>query len=281
MAAIAALAALGAAMPSGVGSAGAAQFALPVVQSSSAGVSVEGAGVGSTASCPQTTRLMSGGFDTSLIDSHGPVVVDASAADRDTWQVAANEYGGGSDSIAALANCARGAPPERAVTATVTLDVGSPPASVTAECPNTSEALAGGFITAYDGAAREGDIVYESRRSGDDGWRVSAAHTVGGGPTELTAVAYCAHAPDLVARSHTVQVAAGPEPVRSDATCPTGAFAVSGGFESSVEVGQFTVMAFPVASRPGDVGTWSAAGVYPGLGGPFDFTAYAYCAPAR
>ena len=95
------------------------------------------------------------------------------------------------------------------------------------------------------------------------------------------AVAYCGHAPDLVTQAHTVQIAGGPAPVRSDATCPAGTNAVSGGFSSSVEVGQFTLMAFPAASALRDAQTWSAQGVYPGLGGPFDFTAYAYCAAAR
>jgi hypothetical protein len=258
-----------------------AQFALPAVQSSSTGVSSEGDGVSATASCPQTTRLVSGGFSTSLVDSHGPVVVDASAAGRDTWQVGANEYGGGSDGVTALANCARGAPPEHVSEASASLDVGSPPTSATAQCPNTSEAIAGGFVTSYDGASRAGNVVFESRRVGSDSWRVSAVHAMNGGPTDLTAVAYCGHAPDLVTQAHTVQIASGPAPVQSDATCPAGTNAVSGGFSSSVEVGQFTLMAFPAASSLRDAQTWSAQGVYPGLGGPFDFTAYAYCAPAR
>jgi hypothetical protein len=278
---VAALAGLALAGLIGPTTAHAGQFSLMSVQSSSAGVSAEGAEAAASASCPQTTRPVSGGFDTTLTDSHGPVVVDTSAADRNTWQVAGNEYGCGSDSISALASCARGAPPETAVTATTTVDVDSPPTGVTAQCPNNSEAIAGGFITTYDGAARAGNIVYESRRSGDDAWRVSAVHTFTGDPTGLTAVAYCGHAPKLLTQFHVVQVAAGPDPVRSDATCPAGTSAVSGGFKSSVEVGQFTVMAFPAASRPGGLDTWSASGVYPGLGGPFDFTTYAYCAAAR
>jgi hypothetical protein len=281
---IGALAALGAAVVfvvTGVGIAQGAQFDLLAVQSSSAGVSTEGAGVSAAASCPRTTRRVSGGFSTSLVDSHGPVVVEASAADRDTWVAAANEYGGGGDGIRAFANCARHAPPEHTSLASVTLGSDSPPTSVTAECPNTSEAIAGGFATNYDGAARAGNVVFESRRVGNDAWRVSAIHALNGGPTDLTAVAYCGHAPELLTQAHTVQISSGPDPVESDAACPAGTNAVSGGFSSSVEVGQFTVMAFPAASQLTDGQTWSAQGVYPGLGGPFDFTAYVYCAATR
>jgi hypothetical protein len=163
----------------------------------------------------------------------------------------------------------------------VTLTVDSPPTSVTAQCPSNSEAIDGGFVTTYDGAEFAGNVVYESRRVGDNSWRVSAVHALNGDPTDLTAVAYCGHAPSLSTRSHTVQVATGPDPVESDATCPAGTLAVSGGFESSVETGQFNLMAFPAASELHDSQTWSAQGVYPGIGGPFDFTAYAYCAAAR
>jgi len=265
----------------GVGVAQGSQFDPLTVQSSSAGVSTEGAGVSAAASCPRTTGLVSGGFSTSLVDSHGPVVVEGSAADRDTWVAAANEYGGGADGISAFANCARHAPPEHASRASVTLASDSPPTSVTAECPNTSEAIAGGFATNYDGALRAGNVVFESRRVGDDAWRVSAIHALNGGPTVLTAVAFCGHAPNLVTQANTVQISNGPDPVESDASCPAGTNAVSGGFSSSVEVGQFTVMAFPAASQLTEGQTWSAQGVYPGLGGPFDFTAYAYCAAAR
>src|SRR5947207_6448042 len=140
------MAALGALVVVPAGAAGiaqAGQFALPTVQTSSAGVSTEGDGVSATATCPRTTSLVSGGFATSLTDSHGPVVIDASAADRDNWQAAANEYGVGSDSVTALANCARGAPPEHASLASTTLTTDSPPTSVTAQCPSNSEAIAG------------------------------------------------------------------------------------------------------------------------------------------
>src|SRR5436309_3255593 len=112
MTTIAALGALDALPVVGAGVAQAGQFALPAVQSSSAGISTEGDGVSTAATCPRSTSLVSGGFATSLTGSNGPVVVDASAVDRENWLAAGNEYGGGSDSITALADCARGAPPE-------------------------------------------------------------------------------------------------------------------------------------------------------------------------
>src|SRR5436190_7692105 len=112
MATLAALGAIVALPVAGAGVAQAGQFALPTVQTSSAGVTPVGDGVSTTATCPRSTSLISGGFATSLVDTHGPVVIDASAADRDNWQASANEYGGGPDSFTALANCARGAPPE-------------------------------------------------------------------------------------------------------------------------------------------------------------------------
>lgn len=265
-----------------VGGAQADQLFALSTTSSTVALPAEGATASAQALCPRSTHIVSGGFGTTLSQTHGSAVIDSSTVGRDGWSAAANEFGVGTDTLTSYAECSRAAPPARPETATTTLSIANPVGSATPTCPkNNTTAIAGGFSTTYDGAARAGNIVFESRRDGPGAWRVSAVHALNGGPTDLTAVAYCAHAPDLTERSATVQVS-GQNPVAADATCPAGSSAVSGGFSSStIDMGGLVVPAIPVSSAPADSATWRASAIDPGVGAPFQFTSYAYCVGTR
>jgi hypothetical protein len=154
--------------------------------------------------------------------------------------------------------------------------------SATATCPPGERAIAGGFVTRFNGQSFQGNVVYESRRVRQRKWRTSANHTSGGPPTRLTSIAYCGDSPRLTKRSSTTTLDGSTNPVGgARATCPRGRRVVSGGFKSSTlpfDSGGFSG-AFPRSSRRAAHSrrTWKASGVVR-TSQTFRFKAYAYCA---
>ena len=120
---------------------------------------------------------------------------------------------------------------------TVTATTTSPtlgPVSATATCPKGSKALGGGLLA--QPAPTNNDIlnVLESRRVGDNAWRVSGYRLDSGGVgpvMSLSAEAYCRSGKFKAReRSTTEGILDTPTTALPVATCPVGRAAVGGGF---------------------------------------------------
>jgi hypothetical protein len=243
--------------------------------------SAAGETVAAKAKCPGNKHLVSGGFSTNL-DLDGPIVTRSSAK-HGSWASAGNVFElsiGENYKVTSFAYCAKRAPEEGVEKASTMVHAGGK-GSATAKCPRGTRAIAGGFATRYNGDKITGNLVYESRRLGQRKWRASAVHTFGpqaGGPTKLTAIAYCGDSPRLKTVSDSTHLSKSHPKGSATAKCPHGTRAVSGGFKSTTfqDMGGPT-SAVPRSSRLASARSWrSATGRV--TGGSFKWTAYAYCA---
>lgn len=152
-------------------------------------------------------------------------------------------------------------PPVTVVSATGSTSADNEPVTVTAACPSGLLAVGGGFdspVLLSGGAPTDVNLVYESRRTGQRSWQVSAVRENSGGPgPSLPTIAYAdcrssklsskkpgkkASAAKKKAKkklritelSGSATSAATPgSQVTANASCPTGTKALGGGFSSS------------------------------------------------
>jgi hypothetical protein len=237
--------------------------------------------VAAKATCPGNKHLVSGGFSTNL-DFDGPIMT-RSGAKHGSWASAGNIFElsiGENYKVTSFAYCAQRAP-EESVEKASTMVQPAKLGSATAKCPPGTRAIAGGFATRYNGDKITGNVMYESRRLGQTKWRASAVHTFGpqaGGPTKLTAIAYCGDSPRLKTVSDSTHLSNSHPKGSATAKCPHGTRAVSGGFKGTTiqDMSGFESPA-PRSSRRASARSWkSATGMI--SGGSFKWTAYAYCA---
>ena len=158
-------------------------------------------GVGQTATavatCPNGTRLFSGGFQRTDFTSGGGVYVTESRATSDrSWSVTGHALGGWGGEMAALVYCMAS---RQDLVSEVSADASSPsgPLSLlhlhgyitatTPACPPANQMVSGGFSENGSTAA----FFANGSFNPDGTWSASAFDYFGGAPTRLTAYAYC------------------------------------------------------------------------------------------
>jgi hypothetical protein len=183
--------------------------------------------------------------------------------------------------IAAWSGIAGGALKEKAASTTITQDEESD--SVTASCRRGTTAVAGGFEgTAHEQVVTPQLLPIDSARAGKRQWTSAGAFFLSAGATsgEFTSYAYCDDSkPRLKTRSATTTLAdSGPDAIGSaTAKCKRGSVAVSGGFDSSDFLNNFSGPAiFPLSSRREGKRKWTVSAFNDG-GEAGDLIAYVYC----
>jgi hypothetical protein len=197
-------------------------------------------------------------------------------------------------------------PPVTTVTATKATSADNQQLTVTATCPSGLIAVGGGFLAppVLSGGPTDVNLVYESRRAGEDAWQVSAVRedTDTAGPdVPLTAIVDC-RSTKLVAKkpagkkassakkrakklriteASAAAVAPGVDAAQATATatCPGKTRAIGGGFSSSPTpvATEPEAFAYIWSSHRSSPTTWFAA--ISNVGGTArTVTSYAYCA---
>ena len=199
-------------------------------------------------------------------------------------------------------------PPVTVVSASGSTSTDNQQVTVTASCPPGLIAVGGGFLSPpilVGGSPTDLNIVYESRRSGESAWQVSAVREDASGPgpdLALTATVDCrstrlatkkpsgkkatAAKKKKKRRLTVTEVSASSQSAASSgsqadatATCPTGTQALGGGFSSSPTPQLSGSVAFPIfwTDRRTGPTTWQAALSSSGNVAR-TVTSFAYCA---
>jgi hypothetical protein len=199
-------------------------------------------------------------------------------------------------------------PPVTVVSASQSTSTDGQQVTVTATCPSGLIAVGGGVnapLVIASGGFTDANLIYESRRTGDSGWQVSAAREdVGGSGPSLGLTAYV----DCRSSALTLKKPAGKKATASKkkkkqkltvfevsssgsapdvsgtqasatAACPSGTQALGGGFSSSPAPQLAGPTAFPLfyASYRNTPTSWLAAFTNNGTTAR-SVTSYAYCA---
>ena len=149
--------------------------------------------VTATAACPAGTKIVSGGFEASPVDTVGttPVlyVSESRRASKRRWEASAFSNGNEEGELEAAAYCAKERKP-KARHASTTLDSATPSASVIAHCKRRERVVSGGFGSPDDSGEATPRFL-ASKRMGKRRWKVSAFYGNNGAPIQITAYAYC------------------------------------------------------------------------------------------
>ena len=145
------------------------------------------------ATCPAGTKIVSGGFGASPVDTVGttPVlyVSESRRATKRRWEASAFSNGNEHGELKAAAYCAKGKTP-KARHASTTLDSATPSAKVIARCKRRERVVSGGFGSPDDSGEATPRFL-TSKRVGKRRWAVSAFYGNNGAPIAITAYAYC------------------------------------------------------------------------------------------
>lgn len=149
--------------------------------------------VTATATCPAGTKIVSGGFEASPVDTVGttPVlyVSESRRASKRRWEASAFSNGNEEGELEAAAYCAKEKKP-KARHASTTLDSETPSASVIAHCKRRERVVSGGFGSPDDSGEATPRFL-ASKRMGKRRWKVSAFYGNAGATIQITAYAYC------------------------------------------------------------------------------------------
>ncbi len=190
---------------------------------------------------------------------------------------------------AATASASQGLEPV-SVTKEVTGPTGTV-ATAVARCPRGTRVVSGGYDPGnvyHPNGPATALIVNTSRRAGRRGWKVSAYQLGGGDTVELTATANCStDLGRLMVRTRQITIDArpgNPGAENASAHCPRHFFALSGGFQLSIN-GRSTNPSNspPVSMIIGSravARSWAVTGARMGTGHS-SMTAFAYCYPTR
>ena len=148
--------------------------------------------------------------------------------------------------------------------------------SVTAECPQGSQAISGGFAT------NRGVITLTSKRVGTRGWKVSGFNIdnsgIPGGQAWLAAYAYCkTPGPTIATESKDATVGGGF--LNSIVRCPNNGKALAGGFDGHISGlgGQLTAAGALDSKRTADGHAWTTSSLSVSAPSLATITTYAYC----
>lgn len=194
-----------------------------------------------TATCPVKTRVVGGGYTTSVpsLPNHWLNVYESQRAGGRGWRVSGAQYFAGADSLTAYAYCQALKGKIRSSSAQIALPaIADQGTVVQASCPSGTKALSGGFSAE---AASAGGASYVSRSiaAGGSRWVVDATRLAGSAARSLFSYVYCADVAKPKKFFEDVAVV-GPLGSRHTATapvCPKGTAASGGGFATSTPVG--------------------------------------------
>jgi hypothetical protein len=142
----------------------------------------------------------------------------------------------------------------------------------TATCPSGTKSVGGGFSAPYTGS--NALSVYESFRSSEESWTVTAVDQTG--MNFVIATAYCRRSTRAITdTTGAVAIPAGyPMSATASSTCPANSQLIAGGFQATKSAGNN--FAFPEASVSTTPGTWTVLGVN-NSGTAQAVTSHAYC----
>ena len=152
--------------------------------------------VTATARCPRGTKVISGGFKASPIDTVGdtPVlyVSESRRAGKRKWEASAFSDGNEAGELTATASCDRARKPKARSASTTLSDVppNTPFDAATARCRRGERVVAGGFGSPDDSGSATPKFM-ASKRAGRRRWIASGFYGNIGAPIEITSYAYC------------------------------------------------------------------------------------------
>ena len=157
--------------------------------------------------------------------------------------------------------------------------------TVTATCPGKAKVVGGGFSTStpqLGGGTTPAPVVYESRRSAANQWRVSALEAHGPGGT-VNAYALCekgAKTPSEVTQSTSLSPLGTDFETNTQATCPGGFKAISGGFLVPPAIGANGGIA--IESERVGTSSWQVGAFKNSQSAPPDqMSSFAYCSKEK
>jgi hypothetical protein len=216
-----------------------------------------------TATCPKGTRVVSGGYTTSVpgLPGHWLNVYESQRVGADRWRVSGAQHFAGSDTLTAYAYCQvfKGKLVARSAGAPLPATAGE---SVVAQaiCPSGTKAISGGFSTEA-GTATDTSLVSRSIAAFGNRWVADATTLSGAAARTINAHAYCADT-KVKNRTATVPVVAPANSAQTATTpkCPKGKSARGGGFATSTPVGGLANAALVYETRrAGSLWSTSAA----------------------
>lgn len=254
---------------------------LPPLQTQLANVELPKHGhVSVTAACRPGTEVVSGGFATpDVVYAGGGPYTDVQGAYRDSdrrFIVKAENQAFRTGHAYSYAYCGDIGPVTVAKSRPVAL--GSfEDGTATAHCPDGLTAISGGWRGVAPRGGRAEMVAFRSKRTGTDGWRVSAENQVFKNTQDLIAYAYCAE-------TETAPVAAvkrlrmeGFNLFSAGSSCAAGSQAIAGGFDTATRNGR-SVGASVAASRRKKAGQRWKVTVLNG-NDPRPMKVIAYCVP--
>ena len=208
-------------------------------KTASATVGPSPAAASTTAKCPHSKKVISGGFDNPGFNDTTPgnpglFAYASHKTGSRRWTVAAQNDNDGAGTIIAFAYC-RNAESLKTRSASATVpNTGTQHGTATARCPQGQKAVSGGVDNpdfGTDGGA--GFFPYVSKKSGGRGWTVSV-ELFRPAPATLTAFVHCREGEGVKTRSVSATVpASGSFTGTATAKCKPGETLISGGYSTT------------------------------------------------
>ena len=151
-----------------------------------------------TASCPNGTKAVSGGYRATPVDYVAPTtpvmrIAESRRAGKRKWIVSYFNNGNANASITAYVNCGTGkSPTAREVSESLTDAGGTVVTPIKSRCKRGEQVVAGGFASPEPGKAQA--TIVSTRRRGGRTWLVQARTGLQGAPVVVSAYAYCREA---------------------------------------------------------------------------------------
>jgi hypothetical protein len=233
-----------------------------------------------TARCPAGTRVLGGGYTTSVPSppSHWLDVYESRRAGARGWRVSGSEYFAGSDTLRAYAYCAAIRAKIRARSKRVAIPATADATTVVqALCPKRNIAFSGGFST-EPANATDSSFITGSVGAGKTRWVVDATRLTGVAGRSLSAYAYCAPRAKLRTRFEDAAVVAplGSTHTATSPRCPKGSGLTGGGFATSTPVGGLLNSALVYETRRAG-SRWSASATPSSAATSITLVTNAYC----
>jgi hypothetical protein len=149
--------------------------------------------------------------------------------------------------------------------------------TATAHCPDGLTAISGGWRGVASHGGRPRMVPFRSKRTGTDGWRVSAENHIFKGSQDLIAYAYCVETETPPAAAVSRVRMEGFNLFSVGSSCPAGSQAIAGGFDTATKHGR-SVGASVTASRRKQAGQRWKVTVLNGFH-PRPMKVFAYCVP--
>jgi hypothetical protein len=144
--------------------------------------------------CPGRQRATGGGFEALPYDGSNYIwIYESRKVGQRSWRVSALKNSAGPQtplSVTAFVYCAKRAPRTKAISKTISVTPGFPPA--VASCGQAGRARAGGFFALVTPNFNDVALILDSARLGRKSWQSRAG--LGPGSPTLTSYVYCAKA---------------------------------------------------------------------------------------